>query len=86
MASRVLFNSQLASTIKRAGARFQSTASHSEFFAEREAVKKHAAGWFFANLCTIKHFGIKFCIVASAETWKKISIFVCIPAYVSYLE
>ncbi|KAI9486906.1 MAG: cytochrome c oxidase, subunit VIa [Benjaminiella poitrasii] len=44
------------------GARYQSTshAVKSEFQAEREAVKAHAA--------------------ESAETWKKISIFVCIPA------
>ncbi|CDS06620.1 hypothetical protein LRAMOSA09148 [Lichtheimia ramosa] len=61
MASRALFNSQLTSAVKRAGARFQSTtASTSEFAAQRDAVKAHAG--------------------PAAETWKKISIFVCIPA------
>ncbi|KAI7859060.1 cytochrome c oxidase, subunit VIa [Circinella umbellata] len=61
MASRVLFNSQLTNTIKRAGVRFQSTsAAGAEFAAQREAVKAHAG--------------------PAAETWKKISIFVCIPA------
>lgn len=43
MASRALFNSQLTSAVKRAGARFQSTtASTSEFAAQRDAVKAHA--------------------------------------------
>ena len=43
MASRVLFNSQLTNTIKRAGVRFQSTSAvGAEFAAQREAVKVHA--------------------------------------------
>ncbi|KAI8137733.1 cytochrome c oxidase, subunit VIa [Fennellomyces sp. T-0311] len=62
MASRVLFNSQLTSAVKRAGVRFQTTSSVSgaEFVAQRDAMKAHAA--------------------PAAGTWKKISIFVCIPA------
>ncbi|KAI9266655.1 cytochrome c oxidase, subunit VIa [Phascolomyces articulosus] len=61
MASRVLFNSQLATAAKRAAVRFQSTsAAGAEFAAQREAVKAHAG--------------------PAADTWKKISIFVCIPA------
>ncbi|KAI7898632.1 cytochrome c oxidase, subunit VIa [Cokeromyces recurvatus] len=47
--------------LKRLGTRYQSTQIvKSEFQAERDAVKAHAA--------------------ESAGTWKKISIFVCIPA------
>ncbi|CAO3586189.1 unnamed protein product [Absidia cylindrospora] len=56
MASRVLFNSQVLQSVKRAGVRFSSTATA----AEQEAIRAHAA--------------------KSADTWKKISIFVCIPA------
>ncbi|KAI9491937.1 cytochrome c oxidase, subunit VIa [Zychaea mexicana] len=65
MASRVLFNSQLATAAKRAGVRFQTTSavSGAEFAAQREAVKSHAG--------------------PAAETWKKISIFVCIPALIA---
>ncbi|KAI7858715.1 cytochrome c oxidase subunit VIa-domain-containing protein [Circinella umbellata] len=54
MASRALFNSQLIQITKRPGVRYTS-----QFVAQREAVKHHAA--------------------ESAETWKKICIFVCIP-------
>ncbi|RCI06445.1 Cytochrome c oxidase subunit 6A [Rhizopus stolonifer] len=60
MASRI-FNSQIAASVKRAGARFQSTAAaQSDFLVQRDAVKAHAA--------------------SSASTWKKISIYVVIPA------
>ena len=51
MASRALFNTQLTSAVKRAGARFQSTAaSTSEFAAQREAVKAHAGRMYFLYL------------------------------------
>ncbi|KAL0094481.1 cytochrome c oxidase subunit 6A COX6A [Phycomyces blakesleeanus] len=43
MASRALFNTQLINTVKRAGARSQSSLAATEFLAEREAVKHHAA-------------------------------------------
>ncbi|KAI8369207.1 cytochrome c oxidase, subunit VIa [Choanephora cucurbitarum] len=63
MASRIV-NSQLTASLKRAGARFQSTAAaEGDFVAQRNAVKEHAA--------------------SSASTWKKISIFVVIPALVA---
>ncbi|KAG2189863.1 hypothetical protein INT46_009587 [Mucor plumbeus] len=47
---------------KRLGARYQSQLVKTEFEAEREAVKVHAA--------------------ESAETWKKIIMFVCIPTLI----
>ncbi|CEG71544.1 Cytochrome c oxidase subunit 6A [Rhizopus azygosporus] len=60
MAARIV-SSQVVASVKRTGARFQSTtAQNSSFLAEREAVKKHAA--------------------ESAETWKKITLFVAIPS------
>lgn len=44
MAARIV-SSQVVASVKRTGARFQSTtAQNSSFLAEREAVKKHAAG------------------------------------------
>lgn len=55
MASRALFNTQLTSAVKRAGARFQSTAaSTSEFAAQRDAVKAHAGRMYYSlYLCLI---------------------------------
>ncbi|CAO3615471.1 unnamed protein product [Mucor fragilis] len=49
--------------LKRLGARYQSQLVKTEFEAERQAVKVHAA--------------------ESAETWKKISTYVCIPALIA---
>lgn len=43
MASRIL-SSRVSASIKRVGARFQSTVTDGVFSAERDAVKHHAAG------------------------------------------
>lgn len=43
MVARIV-SSQIAASVKRAGVRFQSTAVDGGFTAQRDAVKKHAAG------------------------------------------
>jgi cytochrome c oxidase subunit 6a len=45
MAARII-SSQIAASVKRTGVRFQSTAVDGGFAAQRDAVKKHAAGKF----------------------------------------
>lgn len=65
--------------LKRLGARYQSQLVKTEFEAERQAVKVHAAGkstWVYL-VCMHIHLNAN---KESAETWKKISTYVCIPA------
>ena len=49
MAARII-SSQIAASVKRTGVRFQSTAVDGGFAAQRDAVKKHAAGKFEIQL------------------------------------
>jgi hypothetical protein len=72
--------SNQARQIKRLGIRYQSQLIHTEFEAEREAVKHHAAGTYIHERKSPYYSKLNMTTIDAAETWKKVILFVSIPA------